>query len=306
VSEARLFMVGCARTGSTLLRHILNRSNHVSIASETHFMNWAARERLERRLGSVRDASGDRAAAALDELVGRFYLPGAWQWVGRNVSPETLRQRLASTDLSEGATLGLLMDLYAEQQAKPPDGLVIGEKTPSHLYHVERLIEWFPEARIVHTFRDPRAIYHSELRRRRDGRWGPKARLGWLPVRLVDPLLAPLQAAHTTRRWLDAVHFHDAYAVALGDRYRLVRFEDLVSQPEDQVRQICDFLAIPFEPAMLDGVRVVGSSFERQRKGTAGIAPHAANRWVDAIHPLAAAWFARALGGRLRDFGYAT
>lgn len=300
----RVFMVGCARTGSTLLRQILNRSDQVAIASETHFMTWAAREGLERRLAAARLSRRAADDNALRDLTSRFYAPGSWEWVGRHVPPGALQSRLAASDLSLRAVFAILMDLYAEGQGKDQRRLLVGEKTPAHLYHVRTLVDWFPDAKILHTFRDPRAIYHSELRRRRDGRWGPKARHGWLPARVIDPLLAPVQAAHTTKRWLDAVRFHEGHAKSLAGRYRLVRFEDLVTRPDEEMRQVCEFLGIPFQAHLLSEVYVIGSSFEKTRHGASGITPDAANRWASAVHPLAASWFSRVVGRQLRTFGY--
>lgn len=303
----RLFIVGCPRTGSHLLRHMLNQSPYVAIASETHFVPWAKRVGLERRLEAARMGTKWREPA-ISLLVDQFYGDGAWKWIKRNVSRQDLEARLLDTDLSMRSTFALMMDLYAERRPEElmtsRSGLLVGEKSPSHLYHLQTLLKWFPAAKVLHTFRDPRAIYYSELRSRREGRWGPKARYPWLPASLVDPMLAPAQVAHTTKRWLDAVEVHERYQATLPERYRLVRFEDLVREPESQIEQVCHFLGIPYESMMVENQQVIGSSFESVRLVPAGIAPQVADRWVTGIHPLANAWFQKALGSRMRSFGY--
>lgn len=265
-------------------------------------MRWARRHRLERRLADVRAAS---EPAALRDLVDRFFLPDFWVWLGRNVTREEMVDRLRSTELTERAVFRTLLELYAERRGELPRGHgLLGEKTPAHLHDVPRLNEWFPTARFIHTFRDPRGIYLSELRRLKQGRWGPKARLPWIPGAVLEPLLAPIEALSTTLAWRDAARLHRRFERLLGERYRLTRFEDLVAAPEREVRAICRFIDVPFDASMLEGIDVVGSSFEERRHATAGIDQRTAGRWRHELHPVVRTWFSMALGRQLGRFGY--
>ena len=265
-------------------------------------MQWARRHRLAHRLAALGSAPD---AAALGDLVERFYRPDFWVWLGRNVTRQEMVERLAGTDLSERATFTALLELYADRRGGLLPGVgLLGEKTPAHLRDVPRLNAWFPAARFIHTFRDPRGIYLSELRRLKQGRWGPKARLPWVPGAMLDPLLAPIQIMSTTVAWHDAARLHRRYERLLGDRYRLVRFEDLVTNPEREVRAICEFIDVPFEAAMLEGIDVVGSSFDERRHAAAGFDPQTAGRWRNELHPVVRTWFSMALGSQLGRFGY--
>lgn len=304
-ARRRVFIVGCARTGSTLLRQILNRSEHVAIASETQFMRWSSEVGLPRTLQAAREAPASERPRALARLVDAFYAEGAWKWTGRHVPRQRFLEHVEETDLSSRAMFGLLMRLFADQQDDPPGTIRWeGDKTPNHLYSIPTLMEWFPDAVILHTFRDPRGIYHSELRRRRDGRWGLKAHLPWLPDLIADPIMAPVETVHTTMRWRDAVRLHRRYAENLPDHYLLVRFEDLIANTPDTIRRICGALDIPFTDELLAEVRVVGSSFDPQRRGDPGIEARATSRWRTDIDPFARVWFGAALSKELKAFGY--
>lgn len=297
-----LFMVGCARTGSTVLRHVLNRSPLVSLASETHFIAWARRERLEQRLASAR---ATRADADLVAVAARLHRREFWTWVPRNVTRDELVAMLRASDLTPRGVFAALLGLYAERRGGlAPGHGVVGEKTPEHLDDVPLLEAWFPDARFIHTFRDPRGIYASELRRLRQGRWGPKARIAWLPGWILDPWLAPFQLLRTTITWRRAASLHRRYERRLGTRYRLVRFEDLISDPERVIRSVCDFAGVPFESSMLDDVDVVGSSFQERRHAGGGFDPRAARRWRTEVGFVARRWFSVVLGPDLARFGY--
>ncbi len=275
------------------------------IVPETHFMRRVAKRRLARRLGSVREGSLG-LGSVVDELyaVDGHSATGYWSWLRRTVSRTDFAERLAATDRSVQALFVLLLDLYVERAADARVPLrIIGEKTPSHLLFVPTLVEWFPAAAVIHTFRDPRAVYASELRRRREGRWGPKRWLPWLPAAIVDPMLGPLEAVRTTLVWRRADLLDGVYRRTLGPRYRLVRFEDLVGNPADELSAICEHLGIPFNAGLLD-IDVVGSSFEPGRHAASGFDPATVERWRHHVGPVARAWFRLTLGGRMKARGY--
>ncbi|MGI8828226.1 MAG: sulfotransferase family protein [Candidatus Limnocylindria bacterium] len=302
-SHRSVFIVGCARTGSTLLRHVLNRSAGVVILPETHFMRRSAALGLPRRLAAARTRQG------LTAVVDRLYAvdaqsrTGYWAWLRRTVPRSEFAMRLDTTDHSLRGLFALLVDLYVEHSDAQRPLSVIGEKTPSHLMFIPTLVDWFPSTVVIHTFRDPRAVYASELRRRREGRWGPKQRLRWVPGALMDAILGPFEAIRTAIVWRRADELDVVYRQALGERYLLVRFEDLVARPLEELSVVCQHLGIPFDAALLD-IDVVGSSFEPGRHATTGFNPVTVDRWRHHVGPVARAWFRLVLGRRMHARGY--
>jgi len=300
----QLFVVGSPRTGSTLLRHVLNRSPLVCLASETHFLKSARRLKLGGRLAEAREGPPERRRAAVSDIVQDLFGPAFWAWLRRNVEPDAFTDRLLATDLSERALFDLLLQAFVEVQCQDRPATIRGEKTPDHLYGLPTLASWFPDAHFIHTFRDPRAIYASRIVRSKEGRRGMKARLPQVPARLIAPVLAPFEVAETTRVWLDAARLHRRYERMLGERYRLVRFEDLVTEPEATIRGVCEFIGIPFDATILEETVVVGSSFEQDRHASGGFDRRSVDRWRTHVHPLVSTWFGAVGRRELKRFGY--
>jgi omega-hydroxy-beta-dihydromenaquinone-9 sulfotransferase len=226
-----------------------------------------------------------------------------WPWIRRNVPDERLQVELRAGDMTEHGVFARLIELYVDGRCGG-QALVAGEKTPEHLSDVPTLDAWFPGARFIHTFRDPRAIYTSQLRRVREGRWGLKARMRRVPAALVDPVLAPIEALLTTAAWLRAARLHRRYQRRLGERYLLVRYEDLVADPERELRRVCDFVGVSFDPSMIAEIDVVGSSFSAARHEGSGFDEQRATRWRQEVSALGLGWFRLATGRELRRFGY--
>jgi hypothetical protein len=300
----QLFIVGSPRTGSTLLRHVLNRSPDVCLASETHFIKSARRLRLGDRLAAIREAPAERVRDEVDLLVRDLLSPPYWAWLRRNIDPAAFTDRLLETDLTERAVFDLMLRLYVEIQCEGRAVTIAGEKTPDHLYGLATLARWFPDARFIHTFRDPRAIYASRIVRAEEGRRGMMSRLPYVPSRLLRPLLAPAEVLETSRIWLDAARLHHQHAPILGERYRLVRFEDLVTEPEATFAEICEFIGIRYDPAILEDTVVVGSSFQEERHASEGFDERSVDRWQEHIHPLVRTWFSVVGRRELKRFGY--
>ena len=305
-----VFVVGLPRTGSTLLRTLLNRSDYISIAAETHFLNQFARIGKKKRLLRFGDLHEERGLNLfLDDLFNERRAAGKdfWSWLNHNISRGDFQERVSSTDLSDQAIFELFIQIYAERRkggVRP--GMVLGEKTAANIYYVPELLRWYPRARVIHTFRDPRGIFVSALKLTKDGKWGVKTKLPkTLPKKVADPLVEAIMAVYILRLWLDAARLHARYARAYPDQYMLLRFEDLLQDPEQHIRKVCDFIHTPFEQAMVEEVSSVGSSFtERRIVGGVGFEKSTADRWKERIHPLSKAWLTTFSGRELDHFGY--
>lgn len=306
-ARVRAFIVGPGRTGTSLLRSILVAGGDLAIAPETHFLRrlsvtGAGREL--RRFAPLTDDANARRLVAWLYGGRRRWQAAYWTWLRRNVEPAEFERLVLATDRTEPALFGLLLALHADRTGAADR--LLGEKTPAHLYSVPILLEWFPEARVIHLLRDPRSILASKLekvRQRRD-REGPARLLPDALGPLARRLVTPVETAHVIREWRDAVALDRRYAAQYDERYRLVRFEDLVTTPGSVVRALCEFLGIPFRDAMIEDVRVVGSSFGGAHRGATGFDETSVRRWEGRLGRLPAAIVARAAGADLARLGY--
>lgn len=304
MAQDYLFIVGCARSGTTLLRDILGMSARVSIAPETHYIRRFSKHN---RWG---DLHNDANLARMIDFMysGRENAGSAyWAWLERNVDRTAFQHRLQTSDRSERGTFQVLIELYAEKtKGVVTENLVIGEKTPSHFNYIPILLHWFPNAKIIHTFRDPRAILVSELKKmRKKDREGPRRIIKSVPGWMLKPLEQPVELIHTTRSWLSAAHWHSYCKQHYPENYTLVRFEDLVTHPDQEIKRLCQFGNIDFETAMVSEVQVVGSSFQSHHRGDTGFDKSTLTRWKTSLNPALLLWFSLVMGNQLKNFGYA-
>jgi hypothetical protein len=185
------------------------------------------------------------------------------------------------------------MKLFADRKGKP----IMGEKTPSHIRYVPTLLDWFPNSKVIHMIRDPRAIFVSELRRRyKESESAPYKQL-----KRVYPLFKAYILLQTTAAWLESAQRYQQYSKLYPDRYYGLKFEDLVREPEANIRSVCDFLGVDFQEEMLDQ-SVVSSGFQ---VGQSGFDAEAAVRWKKQIDPVSKAWLAFCFRRQLKALGYA-
>lgn len=297
-----VFIVGVSRSGTTLVKNILNASSTVGIATENHYLGHLipgeGARHVFRRFG---DLSDDRNVERLVDFVYANGMATAsrlrgmsrqWRWTVRNVARDEFLRRVLASDRSERAIFTVLLEVYADKKGKQ----IKGEKTPAHVRYVDTLFQWYPGARLIHMIRDPRGIYVSELRRRTQT---PET----LPYRLlgrVPRLLALAVLLETTLVWAESIWRLRRHRERYAPNYLGLRFEDLVARPESEVRRVCAFVGIPFEPAMLEQDVVSWG----QRLGQRGIDRGAAERWRDSIGPLADRWLRFWFGSRMRALGY--
>lgn len=297
-----IFIVGVSRSGTTLMRKILNNSDQVAICNENHFLGHlipseGVRYKF-RRFGDLSDDENVRRlvdfiySGGLECSVKHRTLSYHWRWIIRKVDREDFLQRILASDRSERALFTIMMQVFADHRDRP----IMGEKTPAHLRYVPTLMEWFPDGKVIHMLRDPRAIFTSELRRRREIPITPPFR----QLKRFDLLLKLYIVLQTTIVWFEGVTRGLRWRKRYPDNYYLLRFEDLVNDPKRHIEHVCDYLGIRFHDKMLDQV-VVSRGFQM---GQAGFDAQAATRWKEHIPRWVNLWFSFSLGKSLREFGY--
>ena len=213
------FIVGSPRSGTTLLRLMLDAHPLLTIPPETHF------------LPAVLELTG--AGEALRQAFLRCIVDGP-RWNDFHLSEETFERRLQAIepfDLTHG--LHAFYRMYGERQQKPR----WGDKTPGYVLHLRRIAGVLPTARFIHLIRDGRDVAASLRklwwgpgRRHR----GPSGRLALahprgaaagpgLPALSRDPLRGPRarpapDAGEALRIPRSALHRRDARLPSAGGR----------------------------------------------------------------------------------------
>ena len=296
-----IFIVGLGRTGSTLTRQILNSSDCIGIGGESHYLcdlprlGFQTRRSVRQRLARVGDIRSEEGARRIvDHLFSiRERHLNFWNLTAKNVDREAFLRRLLAMSPAERerGLFELAMDVHAAGQP------VRGDKTPAHIFFVPQLLQWFPNAKIIHTFRDPRATYSSRKKKAENkAEQSPRSglrRLG-IPFQLASSL-------HVIINWRRVERYHRKYQEKYPGRYTLMKYEDLVQQPEATLQRICSFLDIPLTEPMLRQT-VVNSSF--MPDGALGFDAGTITRWRNHMHPLVQSWFLMWIGQQLREHGY--
>ncbi len=295
-SPSHIFIVGSPRSGTTLLRFILNCSDEVAICGETHFLGTPGGQRhtFRKRFARVGDIKTDTGAKRVVDYIYKLRVKIFWLWIQRNVARSDFLSELLKSDRTDRALLDLVTAFYARD--KP----VRGEKTPSHIYHVHTLLEWFPRAKIVHVVRDPRAIFMSKIKKKIHQKDVP---LVHRIVRKSNFALNCYYGLSIQIDWLRIMQLHQKYQRFYPNNYCLVRYEDLITDPLNQLKQLCDFLNIQMTEKMLEP-QFDNSSFRFNQDQTRGFNTDAVDRWRQQVSPFVRKWFTLWCRQHFLELGY--
>ena len=181
--EAPVFVICTLRSGSTLLRVLLDSHSQIRSPHELHL-----------------------------------------RYVSVHFDQKWSERSMKELGLDARATEYLLWDRILHRELAASGKSIIADKTPNNVFIVDRLREAWPDARFIFLLRHPGAIARSRAAYK--GTDGADE----LIVRYVEALDAAREA-------------YDGHTV---------RYEDLTADPERELRAICDFLGVLYEPSMLE------------------------------------------------------
>jgi hypothetical protein len=259
-----VFVVGAPRTGTTLTREILNRHPRIHLFDEVHFFERVWDDRVA--LGDL--ASPLSQTAAIQRVRDIVHRWGSDPEVADRLTVEEYRRRL----MSAGRRYDNVLRILLEEGAAGHGADIWGDSSPQDVLYLDTILSWYPDARIVALVRDPRAYLCSckNYFRRNVATYRERANPVTQSLLWRSYMAAVLEAE--TKPWADSV-------------LRL-RYEDLVSDPETQVRRLADHVGVDFDPAMLE-VERSNSSFtpDGETGEAAGIVSTSRDRWRDELTP---------------------
>jgi hypothetical protein len=124
--------------------------------------------------------------------------------------------------------------------------------------------------------RDPRDVLASQKNRWKRKKYGGKN----IPYTEIIRVWFNYHPYTITKLWTRATCL--ARELQNHERCHVVRFEDIISDPEIELRKICDFLQLSYEDTMLN-IPQVGSSHTNNRDTKYGVRRSSLNRWKTSL-----------------------
>ena len=261
-------MWDASRSGTTLLTVMLGRHRAIAMMPETHFFLRVVSKETDR-------------PATHEEILRRFWQSPRAADLG--LGAEAISSRFALKAPTYPDLFCTLLEMFAERWKKP----LAGEKTPFHLLRVPMILQWFPEARIVCIVRDGRDVVRSILE-------------------------APWTAHRSLRRqawkWTQCAQRARRLLYDYPRQFQVIRYEDLVLDPEMVLRRVNAFFGVDFDAAQLDagGSSPAVPAHERQWKANAVERPDESriSAWRQHATDSERLIMNSMMGAELRTFGY--
>lgn len=218
MSDRPVFVVGCPRSGTTMLQLMLHSHPRIAVPPETRYLIPAYLRR--RSFGDMRLAQRRRALA---------------EWVAGDRTTkfkelkidkdEYVRQAVEGPG-SLGSVLGLTFKMYADRFGK----VRWGDKRPSYVKQIDYLLRMFPDAQFIHLIRDGRDCVAS----------------------LKEMPWYAHNSFHAVSTWAEAIDAGVKLRRTMPeDAYYELRYEDLTDDPSTELKKLCVFLEEDFDPAMI-------------------------------------------------------
>lgn len=214
------FIFGMPRSGTKLLRDLLNRNEKICVPlAESHFIPY-----LVNKYGLDFDFSiKNNRKKIYRELVNTSYY-----FFLKYLKVEFEKEKfLYAEDAQTWADFFEYM-LKKGGRCQDKEDVVYGDKTPGYIKHMTLLKKVFPECRFIHIVRDPRDYVLS-------------CRKAWNK-----------NIYRAAERWRESLERFERDARKIdGDDISVVYYEDLLDHPEEELKTLCLFLGVEYNPCML-------------------------------------------------------
>lgn len=276
-SKGPVFIVGAPRSGTTLLQYMLRSHPALSLPTgESHFFIPLYRNAAQ--YGDLSRPDNVKRVLQAMEVQSAEFLHTDMH--GLKFDVEKLSQEfVAESRQSMRDIITGLFEKNAAGEGKPR----WCDKTPYYVLHIPKLLEWWPDAQVIHIVRDGRDVALSMFARRHD-------------FGIYNTYLA-------AKQWEQYVTTGRALGQRVPERkYLELRYEDMISDQKAALQKICGFLGEVYSDDLL----------EFKKAGIAGKTPllqksiqkNNQDKWISEMTPWQIRVFESAAAAALEEFGY--
>lgn len=258
-----IFVVGNSRSGTTLVGRILGCHPTVFTFDELHFF-----EELWNPDGKPIELSPAEAAYLFAELLN--IQRNGYLTRGKTADFISEADSLVSELQPPFSPLSIFA-IFLDYEAKKSGKTRPCEQTPQNTLYIGEILQEFPEARVIHIVRDPRDILLSQKRR-----WKRPFLADNIPKKEAIRYWLNYHPITISKIWQGNINSVSKFSQ--DSRVKEVRFEDLVSNPQQIVTEICQFLDLTYSEELL-AVPTIGSSNTRDDSVTSGLDRSKVQNW---------------------------
>jgi len=267
-----IFVVGCQRSGSTLLGSMLGAHPEIVCIPEGQF------------IVDLMPTADPQAKVDPSQIIGR--IDTHWRFRVWEFDLGSDRPVAGEVEPTYRGAIEWLVRHYADANNRPGAKVWVDHQ-PGHVRFLWRLLQHFPDAKVIHIIRDGRAVAASIM----PLDWGPNVILS------------------AAMFWKLNVGLGFAASANLGpDQLMHVHYEDLVQDSEATMRRIAEFAGISFDQAMVttSGLRVPRFTEDQHHLIGTPPTPDRINAWQKKLSRRQIRIFEKKTNDLLRQLGYQT
>lgn len=283
--KSPIFIIGLPRSGSTLFHNLIVMNPKIFRLAEMHYLNpWRKDFRyfLKNKVGDLSKEENIRkmidmifSSETIDGITGAFWRFENIEAVKNPEFKRELYNKISESDKS----LESIFKILLEELTRFSGYNRFCVKFPVYVNNVPELLKWYPDCKIIHVTRDPRAIAMSKT----NDPGGTAVVIKKYPY--LKFFIRKAMIAFVIVQYIWSSRLHQKYKNYKN--YALFKHEDLLAEPEKVLKELCEFMEVDYDPCMLelDKGRHEHQSSSVTEKKTRNIDKKAAVRWKAIITP---------------------
>lgn len=277
-TKGPIFVVGAARSGTTLLQYMLRSHPNISIpTAESHF--FIPFHRRKQEFGDLTKKENIRSLLQQIYNAKKPFFDNDCHDFKFNA--DEMSEKFF---LEKRSTVPEIISGIFEENARGEQKTRWADKTPYYILNLQTILEMFPDAQIVHLIRDGRDCCLSMLERKHD--------------------LKIYNTYHAAYIWNRYVTAGKAFGASFPDQYHEIKYENILNSPENTIKNLCKFLGEEFNQSIIHFKKSKGPGIKTPLLKSP-LRKSNQNKWRDRMSKQQIRIFEAVAGKTLSQTGYA-